>query len=289
MRRVLLIALSVILLLGVAGWGALKSQAFWRWGGWEVANLAQDRLNGELQVAAVQGHALTGFTFTGVTLSGPQGEILHTPKVELRFSLWSLLRLQPVIGSLVVHQPRLTLRQDREGKWELASILKKRPPPPFRSLDFSAILLEHGQVVMIRSGVSQRFENLDLNLGLTVLRPRRPGQEVRVRRFDLTTATPQGRFALRGSFTYAQGRLAIDSMEVQREGQSLASLKEGVLGPRHEGLFSFELGPASGALLRLLQPGWPREWEIEGKFRLALLGPNRYQLTGAGRVQQASF
>ena len=289
MRRVLLIVLAVILLLGVAGWGALKSQAFWRWGGWEVVNLAQDRLNGELQVAAVQGHALTGFTFTGVTLTGPQGEILYTPKVELRFSLWSLIRLQPVIGSLVIHQPRLTLRQDREGHWELASILKKRPPPPFRSLDFSAILLEHGQAVVIRSGVSQRIEDLDLSLGLTVLRPRRPGQEVRVRRLDLAAATPLGRFALRGGFTYAQGRLAFNSLEVQRGGQTLASLKEGVLGPRREGLFSFELGPASGALLGLLQPGWPRDWEIEGKFRLALLGPNKYQLTGAGRVQQASF
>ena len=154
MRRVLLIGLSVILLLGVAGWGVLKSQAFWRWGGWELVNLVRDRLNGELQVAAVQGHALTGFTFTEVTLTGPQGEILHTPKVEMRFSLWSLLRLQPVIGSLIIHQPRLTLRQDRGGGWELASILKKRPPPPFQSLEFPAILLEHGQVVVIRSGVS---------------------------------------------------------------------------------------------------------------------------------------
>ena len=278
MRRVLLIALSVILLLGVAGWGALKSQAFWRWGGWEVVNLAQDRLNGELQVAAVQGHALTGFTFTGVTLTGPQGEILYTPKVELRFSLWSLLRLQPVIGSLVVHQPRLTLRQDREGHWELASILKKRPPPPFRSLDFSAILLEHGQAVVIRSGVSQRFEDLDLSLGLTVLHPRSPRQEVRVRRLDLAAATPLGRFALRGGFTYAQGRLAFDSLEVQRGGQSLASLQEGVLGPGHGGLFSFELGPAFGPLLGLLQPGWPRGLGNRGKISPGPPGPRQVSI-----------
>jgi translocation and assembly module TamB len=289
MRRVLLIGLSVILLLGVAGWGVLKSQAFWHWGGWELVNLARDRLNGELQVAAVQGHALTGFTFTEVTLTGPQGEILHTPKVEMRFSLWSLLRLQPVIGSLIIHQPRLTLRQDRAGGWELASILKKRPPPPFRSLEFPAILLEHGQVVVIRSGVSQRFEDLDLSLGLTVLHPKRPEQELRVRRLDLAAATPLGRFALRGGFTYAHDQLVIDSMEVMRGGQSLASLREGVLGPRHEGLFSFDLGPGSGALLQLLRPGWPQDWEIQGNFRLALLGLTRYQLTGVGQVRQASF
>ncbi len=289
MRRVLLIGLSVLLLLGVAGWGVLKSQAFWRWGGWELVNLAQDRLNGELQVAAVQGHALTGFTFTEVTLTGPRGEILHTPKVEIRFSLWSLLRLQPVIGSLIIHQPRLTVRQDREGRWELASILKKRPPPPFQSLEFPAILLEHGQVALIRSGVSQRFEDLDLSLGLTVLHPKRPEQEVRVRRLDLAAATPLGRFALRGGFAYSHEQLVIDSMEVRREGQSLVSLREGILGPGPEGRVSFDLGPAAGALLQQLQPGWPQDWEVKGNFRLALLGPASYQLTGAGQVQQASF
>ncbi|MGD0828735.1 MAG: hypothetical protein ABSA09_11735 [Desulfobaccales bacterium] len=48
----MLIGLSVILLLGMAGWGVLKSQAFWLWGGWELVNLARDRLDRELQRAA---------------------------------------------------------------------------------------------------------------------------------------------------------------------------------------------------------------------------------------------
>jgi hypothetical protein len=131
MRRILTIGLAVIVILGLAGWVVLQSQSFWRWGGWEVVNLAQDRLNGELRVGAVQGQPFTGITFTDVTLTGSQGEILHTDKLELRFSLWSFLRLQPVIATISLHEPRLTCGGlPGAGKWPA---LKERPPPPFNS------------------------------------------------------------------------------------------------------------------------------------------------------------
>ena len=175
MRRVLLISLALVVLLGLAGWGVFQSQTFWRWGGWELVNAAQDRLNGDLKVAAVQGHPFTGFTFTDVTLTSSQGEILHTDKLELRFSLWSILRLHPVIASLTLHQPRFTLRQDQTGSWEVATLLKKRPPPPFKSLDFPQILIEHGQATVIRPGGVQRYEDLNLNLDLTRAPPQAAG------------------------------------------------------------------------------------------------------------------
>ena len=107
MRRVLLISLALVVLLGLAAWGVFQSQTFWRWGGWELVNAAQDRLNGDLKVAAVQGHPFTGFTFTDVTLTTSQGEVLHTAKLELRFSLWSILRLHPVIANLTLHRAAL--------------------------------------------------------------------------------------------------------------------------------------------------------------------------------------
>lgn len=289
MRRVLPIGLGVILLLGLAGWMVLKSQAFWRWGGWELVNFAQDRLNPELRVAAVQGHPLTGFTFTDVTLTGSQGEILHTPKLELRFSLWSMLKLHPVIGSLVIHEPRLSLRRDRQGTWEVAGLLKKRPPPPFQSLEFPAILVKHGQVLVLRPGACQRLEDLDLEVNLTVLHPKRPDQEVRVRRFNLAATAPQGRFALNGGFTYAHQHLAITSLDVLWGGRSLARLKKGTLGPGLAGRFVFDLGPGFGKLLPQCWSRWPKGWETAGTFCLTLEGPDRYQLSGSGKVQQTSF
>ncbi len=289
MRRILTIGLAVIVILGLAGWGVLKSQSFWRWGGWELVNLAQDRLNAELRVAAVQGQPFTGFTFTDVTLTGPQGEILHTDKLELRFSLWSFLRLQPVIAAITIHEPRLTLRQDRESRWEVATLLKKRPPPPFKSLDFRQILVQHGQAVLVRPEGNEVFEDLNLDLDFTVLHPKRPNQEIRVRRASLAATTPMGRFGLKSSFTYAQSRLTIDSLALESGTQVLSSLKgQGLLGPE-EARLTFEVGPIPGELLHRLWPRWPDHWEVNGKFRLAILDQSHYEITGTGSLQQASF
>ncbi len=290
MRRVLLISLALVVLLGLAGWGVFQSQTFWRWGGWELVKAAQDRLNGDLKVAAVQGHPFTGFTFTDVTLTSSQGEILHTDKLELRFSLWSILRLHPVIASLTLHQPRFTLRQDQAGSWEVATLLKKRPPPPFKSLDFPQILIEHGQATVIRPGGAQRYEDLNLNLDLSVLHPKRPDQEIRVRRATLEATTPQGPFGLKTSLTYAHDQLTIDSLDITRGEHALAGLSgAGNLGPEPKALFAINLGPIPGKVMHLLWPKWPQDWELKGKFRLAILGLSRFEVTGAGQVQQASF
>lgn len=290
MRRVLLISLSVILLLALAGWGVFQSQTFWRWGGWEVVNLARDRLNADIKVADVQGHPFTGFTFTDVTITSPQGEILHTGKLELRFSLWSFIRLHPVIASLTLHEPRLTLRQDREGQWEVANLLKKRPPPPFKSLDFPQISIERGQVALVRPSGVQRFEDLTLNLDLTVLRPKQPEQEIRVRQAALEATTPQGRFGLKTSLTYAHNRLTIDSLDIRHGEHALCGLTgQGNLGPEPQALFSINLGPISGKVMQLLWPKWPREWDLKGDFRLRILGLSRFEITGAGQLRQARF
>ena len=161
----------------------------------------------------MQGQPFTGFTFTNVTLTGSQGEILHTDKLELRFSLWSFLRLQPVIATLSLHEPRLTLRQDQESRWEVATLLKKRPPPPFKSLDFRQILVQHGQAVLVRPEGNQVFADLNLDLDFIVLHPKRPNQEIRVRRAAVAATTPMGRFGFKSSFTYAQNQLTIDSLD----------------------------------------------------------------------------
>jgi len=289
MRRILTIGLAVIVILGLAGWVVLQSQSFWRWGGWEVVNLAQDRLNGELRVDAVQGQPFTGFTFTNVTLTGSQGEILHTDKLELRFSLWSFLRLQPVIATLSLHEPRLTLRQDQESRWEVATLLKKRPPPPFKSLDFRQILVQHGQAVLVRPEGNQVFEDLNLDLDFIVLHLKRPNQEIRVRRASLAATTPMGRFGFKSSFTYAQNRLTIDSLTLESGTQVLSSLRgQGLLGPE-EARLTFEVGPIPGELLHRLWLKWPDHWEVNGKFRLTILDQSHYEITGTGSLQQAAF
>jgi len=290
MRRLLLIALAAIVLLSLAGWRVLQSQTFWRWGGWELVKAAQDRLTCDLKIAAVQGHPFTGFTFTDVTLTGHQGEILHTDKLELRFSFWSILRLHPVIARLVLPEPRLTLRQDQAGNWEVAHLLRKRPPPPFKSLDFPKIALEHGQATVIRPGGVQRYDDLNLILDLKVLQPRRPDQEIRVGQAVLAATTPLGPFGLKTSLSYAQGQLKIDYLQINRGGQILAGVSgEGKLAPESKAVFALNLGPIPGQVLHPLWPQWPQDWELKGHFHLSILGLTQFALTGAGQVQQSPF
>lgn len=290
MRRLLVIALTVIVFLALAGWGALQSQSFWHWGGREVVNFAQDRVHGQLRVGSVQGHPLMGFTFSDVTLAWNQGEILHLDRLDLRFSLWSFIKLRPVIAELVLVHPRLTLRQDQAGRWEVAGVLKKRPPPPFKSLDFSQILIRRGQVSVNRSGATQHYTDLNLELHLTVLHPKRPNQEILVRRASLMAGTPLGRFGLEGSFTYARDRLRLDSLEVKSGDAVLASLSSpGYLGPGEKARLAFEVGPLPGGLLHRLWAPWPENCAIDGKFRLAVQNLSRFDLNGAARLQQAAL
>lgn len=290
MRRFLVIALGVIVLLALAGWGALQSQSFWRWGGWEVVKLAQDRLHGQLKVAAVQGHPLTGFTFTDVTLTWDQGEILQVERLDLRFSLWSFLKFRPVVAELALSRPRLTLRQDEAGRWEASGVLKERPPPPFASLDFPRILVRQGQVALKRPGADQLYENLNLDLNLIVRHPKRPHQEIRVCRLDLTGDTPIGPLALTAGLTYAQDQLTIDSLEFKRGAQVLAGLSgAGGFGPQDQARFLVQVGPLPGSLVQQFWPQWPKDWEVKGQFRLSVLGLSRFEISGAGQVQQASL
>ena len=173
------------------------------------------------------------------------------------------------------------------GRWP--TLLKKRPPPPFKSLDFRQILVQHAQAVLVRPEGNQVFEDLNLDLDFTVLHPKRPNQEIRVRRASLAATTPMGRFGFKSSFTYAQSRLTIDSLAFESGTQVLSSLKgQGLLGPE-EARLTFEVGPIPGELLHRLWPRWPDHWEVNGKFRLAILDQSHYEITGTGSLQQASF
>ena len=194
-----------------------------------------------------------------------------------------------MIARLALQDPRFTLRQDQEGRWEVASLLKKRPPPPFKSLDFREIIMQHGQAVVIRPDGNQVFEDLNLDLDFTVLHPKRPNQEIQVRRASLAATTPMGRFGFKSSFTYAHSRLTIDSLSLESGKRVLSSLRgQGLLGPE-EARLNFEVGPIPGELLHRLWLKWPDHWEVNGKFNLAILDQSHYEITGAGSLRTGHF
>src|SRR4030042_7202877 len=156
LRLIFLVLLLLLLWGGLGGFFLLRSDYVWGWGGRYLVNLAQERLPGKLTVQKIEGTPLTGLTFTGLFVSDSQGEVMRVPRLEVRFSLWSFVKLQPVIARLAVYEPLLTLRADKNGPGSFSRFLGPGGAPkaaaPFRSLTFAQILVQVGEVAFIQAG-----------------------------------------------------------------------------------------------------------------------------------------
>ncbi len=289
--RYLLLALVAVLLLGVlAAWPLFQTDAVWTWGGHRLVDFARSRIYGEIEVQEVRGHYLTGFTFQGVTVRGRQGEVLQADRLEVRFSLWSFVKLQPVIACLAIHDPHLTLTQDREGRWNVSNFFRPKPPPPFNTIDFPQILVKRGEVTLTRPGATQHYRDLDLLLTLTVLHPKQPQQAILVRRASLSGDTPWGPMGLQTRFTYGSNLLNLLSLSVNAADRPLISLAGEVRFSEAEPVYKLlgEIGPFPGEEMRRLWRHWPRAWDLGGKFQLTGT-PSQLQISGEGPLSQAGY
>lgn len=289
--RYLFLALAAVLLLGaLALWPLSRTDAVWTWGGHRLVDFARTRIYGEIEVREVRGNYLTGLHFRGITIRGRQGEVLRAAGLEVRFSLWSFVKLQPVIARLAIHDPHLTLAQDREGQWNVSNFFRPKPPPPFTALDFPQISIKGGEIALIRSGITQNYRDLDLQLILTVLHPKQPDQAILVRRASLAGDTPWGRLGLQTRFTYGSNLLNILSLSLETADRPLFSLAGEVRFGEAEPLCKLlgEIGPIPGAEMRRLWRHWPGAWNLGGKFQLTGT-PAQMQVSGAGPLPQAGY
>lgn len=281
--------LAVLAFVLAVGWLLLQTQALWTWSGRRLVDFAQDRLYPKLTVQRVRGHPFTGITFENITLATPQGEVLTARRLELRFSLWSFVKLEPVIGKLAVYEPRLHLWRTPDGSLNLSHILRKRPPPPFRSLDFPDIQIEGLETTFKEGEHLRKYPRTDFRCALLVLHPKRPEQSVFVRRAMLTADTPQGRFSLRTRLAYQRQELNLLTLEVYDESELIALLGgKAQLGEKPFGLISGEFKSISGQRIMSFLPWWPGALSLAGKFYLEG-GPGDFQVTGAGELNGAAL
>lgn len=289
--RYLLLALIALLLLGaLALWPLLQTDTFWTWGGHRLVEFAQSRIFGEIEVQEVRGNYVTGLTFRGITVRGRRGEVLRAARLELRFSLWSFVKLQPVIARLAIFEPHLTLSQDREGAWNVSNFFRPKPPPPFDTIDFPQIVIKGGEVTLTRAGATQLYRDLDLQLVLTVLHPKQPDQSILVRRASLAGDTPWGRLGLQTRLTYGSNLLNLLSLVLEKADRPLVSLAGEVRFGAAEPLCKLlgEIGPLPGEEMRRLWRHWPGSWNLGGKFQLTGT-PSQLQISGEGPLSQAGY
>uniref|UniRef100_A0A7C3SJJ0 Translocation and assembly module TamB C-terminal domain-containing protein n=1 Tax=Desulfobacca acetoxidans TaxID=60893 RepID=A0A7C3SJJ0_9BACT len=296
--RSLLFALLLILLLaGFAGWRLLQSDLFWQWAGRQLLARAQKQMQGSLVVREIRGNPMEGLFFQGITVSLPEGEVLTVKSLEVRLSLCSALKLQPVVGKLVLLEPRLNLEQDERGRWNVSRLWgpEEKPAPgklffPLRSLSFPGILIRDGEVNLIKAGKQIRGHDLDLALALSIDRPFTPEQTIAVSQATATGGSPWGRFALDARLSYGDRCLQVDAFTLAGEQARVLFLSgKADLARKPEDIrFSGELGPLPGQALRRFWDRWPEGGNLEAVFRLqGDLG--QMQLEMAGRVHRASY
>jgi hypothetical protein len=292
MRRLayLILGLGGLAALAAAGvWLLVQSDFFWTWGAHRLVDFAQERLYPTLTVREARGHPLTGLTFRGISLTGPEGEILQAERLEISFSLWSFVRLRPIIGRVAVFQPHLRVWWEPDGQVNLARILRPRPPPPFQSIDISDLLLAGARVEVHRQGEVRHYGPMDLQAALTVLHPKRPEQTVLIRRAGVVYDDPRGQLKLATRLTYSREQLSILDLEARVAEELLARFTgQGDLEAQPTGAGTLEVGPASRLLLHRFLPGWPAAWPVKGTFRLDL-SPGALQASGAGQLEEMPF
>ena len=300
MRRIFFYLL-VFLLIGFFAVGlVLRSDFFWRWAGWKAVTSAQQQIQGDLQVGDIQGNPVHGLFFKDIVLTTPETELFRARSLEIRLSFWSLLKLKPVIGKLILLKPHLALRQDDKGQWNISSVLppdskiknlKERPsqlPVPIRSVRFNQVLIVDGEVDITKAGQTQQLKNLDLDVAVNIDNPFTPEKIIRVEKAIGAVSVPQGRVGLTSRLTYSQQYLDIPLLDIKTGKQTLlsltgkADLKEGgqIQAKGELALPSEEIQP--------FWDQWPPNWDVRANLDVqGELSQVRLSLTG--KVQEATL
>jgi autotransporter translocation and assembly factor TamB len=296
--RSVLIALLVFLLVGsFTVWRLVQSDFFWRWAGGMMVSEVQKQINGTLTVNEIQGNPITGLLFQGVTVTSPEGEIFRLKSLEVRLSLWSVVKLKPVIGKLALVEPRLNLTQDASGQWNISRLVLPREKPaeggvalPLRSLSFRQILMVDGEVNLSQAGKETRYHNLDLNLSVTLDHPFTAEQTVKLSQAEAAVTTPQGRFALHTRLTYGKNRLDLRALTLEGEQERYLTLAGKADLAAKTGAIQFlgELGPVKGQTISSLWSKWPGVWDVSGNLKIkGTLA--RVHLDLEGKIHQAPY
>ncbi|MGQ9920978.1 MAG: translocation/assembly module TamB domain-containing protein [Desulfobacca sp.] len=262
---------AALLLLG--GW-CFTTAAFWERVGWRLVAEVQDRLHADLTVRQVSGDLLTGMVFHDVSLQRAGETILTLRELEVSVSLLSFLKLQPVIRTLIFREPILSLQENRAGQWNIAGLLKKRPPPPFSRLHLEHIEVQDGTVRLARPERHHTVQALDIRLGLTIQDPGRPQVRILVHEgrigFQLPPY-PAVRLQLTGSgsaqeLLLQEGELWLaDLPAVAIQGAITALATEPHLA------VTVHLPEVTGQQLQQLWPAWPAA--LSGRADLTVTGP----------------
>ncbi len=123
-RGVLYVVVAVLVLGGV-GLAAIET----RWGKNQLRELivreANQFLTATLEIDELEGSLLRGLRLTGIRLSRNNEAIVTIEEVSLSYSVRELLQDGTTVRNLRLLRPRVSARKDADGRWNLASLVRR--------------------------------------------------------------------------------------------------------------------------------------------------------------------
>lgn len=240
----------------------------------QLLALINDSVRGSVAIERVEGSPWGRLTLHNVQVRHREAEIAEVPRLEIRYSLLPLLWKQVQFSRVEAFQPRLHLRQNDDGSWNvveaLAPIESGSDEPFGYVISLKALALRNASIDIVLAGRQEtkyRLSQAELHARLGM---RSTGLTVDVRKIStrlLTEDLPE--FRVHGALSYqdtvlpATLRLKELWLEIGGSRVKLAGkLSDFEAGPILDSKISVErIVPADMA--KLLPP-WPLKREIKG-------------------------
>lgn len=167
------------LLLALALIGAAlytRTEQFTRWLRDEGVAAVNDTISGTIGVERLEGSIWRHLTLYDVVLRHENAEVVRIARVDVWFSLFELIWGRLNISRLEGLDPQVILRQDGEGRWNVAEALAPRAPQPEQSSEFSTLIetlrLRRARIDLQRAADQGRgylLENFDISGTIGIL------------------------------------------------------------------------------------------------------------------------
>ncbi|HMK39553.1 MAG TPA: hypothetical protein VK569_09445, partial [Bacteroidota bacterium] len=192
-------------------------------------------INGRVQIGGLNGDLITGFSIDSIAIDVNDGPFLRIPRLDIAYNFFALPGKKIAIRKLTFTRPEITFVRPRNGTWNLAELLRRRPADTASSgrfdwvIDVERLEILGGNVTLldslslsderhgeVRDGFVEfhafTLRDVDLVLAANIRRDR---QRVVIASCSFSSASPDFRLrTLRGVFTLAQGEARVDSMRI---------------------------------------------------------------------------
>jgi hypothetical protein len=154
-RALQVFALVGTLLIGVTALTLIVSQTPWfkDWLRRYVIRQADDYLHGQLTIGGLGGNLFFGVDLSDVALEVSGERIVSVKDLQVDYSIFDFMSRGIVLDDIRLTEPRLLLRRNPDGRWNLASIVKEQEREadregPGRPVAIGSIGISNGQFVI---------------------------------------------------------------------------------------------------------------------------------------------